>query len=220
MRAWARSTSLVLRRHCRVSPQRRVIGFLCSFPGLGRCHARGRTKTWGPGVAAAHPALGASPAGGSQRIGRGVASKLATLAPEGGRIARRFSLALRPRPRPETDVFPPCGGGRSSERRRAATPFQRGRRPAELEGWSRVLRSRVAACAAARDPEPFGSRLRADCLTGHPAASGGQRVGQSATESSPRLPHAGFSAEAERPAQDTQREHDDTSHGVRFLSAR
>jgi hypothetical protein len=87
----------------------------------------------------------------------------------GGRIAQRLSLALRSRPRPRADVFPPCGGGRSSEQRRASSP----RRQAG-EGTRAPVG--VTTCVAASNRSP--SRLSAP---GHPpgcpTASSGQRGG-------------------------------------------
>lgn len=101
----------------------------------------------------------------------------------GGRIAQRLSLALRSRPRPRADVFPPCGGGRSSEQRRASSP----RRQAG-EGTRAPVG--VTTCVAARHRSP--SRLSAlGTLPGCPAASGGQRGRRPFAEVTRRLPHAG-----------------------------
>lgn len=118
VQAQARSTSLVLRRHCRVSPQRRVIGFPVRSL-VGRWFARGRTPI--DLGAAAHPVIGATPEGGASTLGVGERTRV----PRGTGSFGASSLALRLRPWPGADVFPPESGGRSSEQRRTAS-FSRG----------------------------------------------------------------------------------------------
>lgn len=57
----------VLRRHCRVSPQRRVIGFLC-LTWLGSAYARGRHPNRNRGRLRIRPSS-ATPAGGTRYTG-------------------------------------------------------------------------------------------------------------------------------------------------------
>jgi hypothetical protein len=161
--------------------------------------------------AATHPAIGASPAGGSRSSGSESQASRRQDA-RVGRIAQRFSLALRSRPRPGADVFPPCGGGRSSEQRRAASRH----RQAGDETRAPVG---VTTCVAARDRSP--SRLSAtglpDGVLGRKRR--GQRDRRTVRRGDPKVASHGLPTKV-GPGQDTQREHDDTSHGVRFLSAR
>jgi len=161
--------------------------------------------------AAAHPAIGASPAGGSRSSSGGSRASPRQDA-RGGRIAQHVSLALRSRPRPGADVFPPCGGGQSRELRRAASP----RRQAGEETRAPVG---VAACAAARTRSP--SRLSATGLPdGVPDRKRRATSQETVGRGDPKVASRGVPTEVGPEAQDTQREHDDTSHGVRFLSAR
>jgi hypothetical protein len=152
-----------------------------------------------------HPRVGPEESSGQSRASpRGDA--------RGGRIAQRLSLALRSRPRPRADVFPPCGGGRSSEQRRAASP----RRQAG-EGTRAPVG--VTTCVATRDRSPF----EAFC-SGLPTGVPGRKrraTGQvTVRRGDPKVASRGVPTEVGPEAQDTQREHDDASHGVRFLSAR
>jgi len=148
MQAPVRPTSRVLRRHCRVSPQRRVIGFLCrSWQSSGACAGQSTDRRQ---VAAAHPAIEASPAGGLRRSSDSSTSKLANGSPKGGRTTQRISLAhgtvlgLGP-----LSSHLAAGDGRAiSAELRHLTGKPAGRR---------VLRDRVAVCTAAREPEPFGA---------------------------------------------------------------
>jgi hypothetical protein len=57
------------------------------------------------------------------------------------------------------------------------------------------------------------------CLTGCPTASSGQRDRRTVRRGGPKVASHGLPTEVGS-GQDTQREHNDTSHGVRFLSAR
>jgi hypothetical protein len=162
--------------------------------------------------AATHPAIGASPAGGTRRSRARNSRASPRGDARGGRIAQRLSLALRSRPRPRADVFPPCGGGRSSEQRRAASP----RRQAG-EGTRAPVG--VTTCVATRDRSPF----EAFC-SGLPTGVPGRKrraTGQvTVRRGDPKVASRGVPTEVGPEAQDTQREHDDASHGVRFLSAR
>jgi hypothetical protein len=147
MQAPERPTSRVLRRHCRVSPQRRVIGSLCRSC-CRAVHARGRTPSGNKG-AAAHPAIEASPAGGLR--GSGVPTRASPRQDaRGGRIAQRLSLAhgtvlgLGP-----LSSHLAVGDGRAISAElclHAGKPVGR-----------HMLRSRVTVCTVAREPEPSGA---------------------------------------------------------------
>jgi hypothetical protein len=81
--------------------------------------------------AAAHPAIGASPAGGTRRSRARNREQARESDARRSRIAQRFSLALRSRPRPRAVVFPTLrlGDGRASsaELRHLAGKPERGR---------------------------------------------------------------------------------------------
>jgi len=182
VQAQTRSTSHVLRRHCRVLPQRRVIGSFLPF--LFRpVHARGRTpNVTGGGCASGY--RGFTRGWDPKRSSEEFASKLANQTPDGGRNAQRFSLALRSRPRPRAVVFPTLrlGDGRASsaELRHLAGKPERGR----------VLQ--LESPLAWRPFTGAPSRLSAPGLPpGRPTASSGQRGGKPFAEVTRRLPHAG-----------------------------
>jgi hypothetical protein len=168
MQAQARSTSPVLRRHCRVSPQRRVIGscaHVASSTGVCAGQSTGETH-WGSCASG----IGASPEGGSRCSSTG-REQARDGGPNGGRIVRRHLLARRSRPRPGAECPPAAvkrrGDGRAIRvelRHLAGKPVGGPRAPGG-----------DAEFAAARHPEPFGS-LCVGHLSHRPAASGGQRV--------------------------------------------
>lgn len=135
MQARARSTSPVLRRHCRVSPQRRVIGSR-AFPLRPVC-ARGRTPD--DLGAAAHPARG-SPEGGS-RIPSGFSRASSRGAQREGpdRSSLRRSRFGPVRGLGPMSSRPKAGDGRAN-RRRTASPLRE----------DALLRIGDAACATAR----------------------------------------------------------------------
>lgn len=141
MQARARSTSPVLRRHCRVSPQRRVIGSR-AFP-LRPVYARGRTPD--DLGAAAHPARG-SPEGGT-RIPSGFsrASSRGTQREGPDRSSLRRSRFGPVRGLGPTSSRPKAGDGRAN-RRRTASPLR----------GDALLRIGDAACATARHQSPSG----------------------------------------------------------------
>jgi hypothetical protein len=110
----------VLRRHCRVSPQRRVIGFLC-LTWLGSATARGRQPNRNRGrlrirLSRLHPRVGLD------NYGHRSAGKPARRGPR-NRIVQHLSLAGRLRPRPGAVCHPlPYGaGGRSSGQSRTSS---------------------------------------------------------------------------------------------------
>jgi len=103
----------VLRRHCRVSPQRRVIGFLC-LTWIGAAYARGRHPNRHRGrlrirPSRLHPRVGLDNSGNAMQASlQGEARR--------NRIAQRLSLAGRFRPRPGTVCLPALrrGDGRAA----------------------------------------------------------------------------------------------------------
>jgi hypothetical protein len=134
--------------------------------------------------AATHPAIGASPAGGTRR-GRSTHREQAhDRTADGGRIAQRLSLALRSRPRPRAVVFPTLrlGDGRASsaELRHLAGKPER-RRVLQLGSplaWWHLTGAPSRLSAPGHPP-------------GCPTASSGQRGGKPFAEVTRRLPHAG-----------------------------
>lgn len=182
MQAQTRPTSRVLRRHCRVLPQRRVIGSFLPFL-LRSVHARGRTPN-GTGGGYASGYRGFTRGWDPKRSSEEFASKLANQTPDGGRIAQRFSLALRSRPRPRAVVFPTLrlGDGRASSaelRRLAGKPERR-----------RVLQLESPLAWQHRTGALRGFLLRA-FHRGVRLQAGGQRGGKPFAEVTRRLPHAG-----------------------------
>jgi hypothetical protein len=182
VQAQTRPTSRVLRRHCRVLPQRRVIGSFLPFL-FRSVHARGRTpNVTGGGCASGYRGFtrGWDPKKSSEEF----ASKLANQTPDGGRIAQRISLALRSRPRPRAVVFPTLrlGDGRASsaELRHLAGKPERGR-VLQLESplaWRQL-------------PEPLRGFLLRAFHRGVRLQAVGQRGGKPFAEVTRRLPHAG-----------------------------
>jgi len=119
----------------------------------------------------------------------------------------------RHRPRPGAVVFPPCGGGRSSDQRRAASSHRQAGGATRAPGSCRRLHG-GAGTGALRGFLPTGAYR----VFRPQAADDGTDV--PVAEVARSLPRAGCLTEVSPGAQDTQREHNDTSHGVRFLSAR
>jgi hypothetical protein len=170
----------VLRRHCRVSPQRRVIGFLC-LTWLGSAYARGRHPNRNRGrprirLSRRHPRVGLD------KFRQRDASKLAGRSPR-NRIAQRLSLAGRFRPRPGTVCLPHLTARRrSSGQRRTSSP-----------DWQASFGD---ACSGSESP--FARRRRTGALRGFllrvpdglSAASGKQRERRPVAEVTRRLPHA------------------------------
>jgi hypothetical protein len=179
-------------------------------PFLSRAvHARGRTPS-GPGGGCAFGYRGFT-RGWVPKIERFRLEQAHGVDARRGRIARRFSLALRSRPRPGADVFPPYGGGQSSERHRAAS-----------SDWQANQETRApirSSLARRRGPEPLGAFCFGlpDGVLDRKRRATGQAIGH---RGGPKVASRGVPTEVGPGAQDTQREHNNTSHGVRFLSAR
>jgi hypothetical protein len=102
-------------------------------------------------------------------------------------------------------------GGRSSGQRRASSLCWQA-------SWVTRAPERVTVCTAAQTRALRGFLLGVP--DGSSTASGRQRERRPVAEVARRLPRAWCLTEVRSGAQDTQREHNDTSHGVRFLSAR
>jgi hypothetical protein len=127
VQAQARSTSLVLRRHCRVSPQRRVIGFPVRSL-VGRWFARGRTPDRLGGCCASGHRSDTRGWGFDARGGR------ANSRPEGNRIVRRI-IARASAPSMAWCRCLPARKRGTVERAASNCVVQSGR-----TGWRRLLR--------------------------------------------------------------------------------
>jgi len=79
--------------------------------------------------------------------------------------------------------------------------------------------SRADTACAAAVPEPFGAFYGGGPI-GLPGLAAGNGTRHRSQRVDPKAALRGVPTEVGPGAQDTQREHDDTSHGVRFLSAR
>jgi hypothetical protein len=134
-------------------------------------------------------------------------------APEGGRIARRISLALRTRPRPRAVVFLALSSKWTGERASSSCVFPPGRTGGLTPAPEREPLARQLI------PEPFGA-FCGEGPIGVPGLAAGNGTGNRSQRVDPKVALRGVPTEVGPGAQDTQREHDDTSHGVRFLSAR
>jgi hypothetical protein len=162
--------------------------------------------------AATHPAIGASPARVGPEVRAAHREQARDKTPEGaGSLNTSHShvgpvLGLGPMPSHLAVV----------DSRASCVEL---RHPAGKPVRRRVPRFGIAACATARTRSP--SRLSATGLPDE-VPDRKRRATRQATggRGDPKVASRGVPTEVGPEAQDTQREHNDTSHGVRFLSAR
>jgi len=133
--------------------------------GRLRIRFRGVTRGWVPILRACSRA---SSRGGARR---------------GDRIVRRLSLVLRSRPRPGADVFPPYGGGRTSERRRAASPGRQAGQGTRALGNGHRLRGSTT-------PRALRDVFAKSCRSGHSPQAASSGTGEPSQSRARKLPHA------------------------------
>jgi len=147
------------------TPQRRVIGFRCrSRESSGVCAGQNTERQLSGGCASGYRSD--HPRGWGFRIS-GVGCEQAHAVRRRGPDHSTHLTRTRHRPRPGAVVFPPYGGGRSSDQRRAAsTHRQAGVGTRALEAGHRLH--------GGMGPEPSGAFCYGS-LSGFPTASGGRR---------------------------------------------
>jgi hypothetical protein len=184
--------------------------FPCAVPvSAGACAGQNTERTRGRlriRLSGLHPRVG------PEEVERGIASKLATRRATGAGSPNAFHSHYGPVLGLGPLSSQPCGWGTVE---RAAPSFVTS--PASRRGDACSSRGRHLRGSAG--PEPLrGFLLRAAYRVVHCKQ---RTTGQTTVRrGGPKVASRGVPTEVGPEAQDTQREHDDTSHGVRFLSAR